>query len=63
MCHFSQLPYMDWSTMEQLALCVTSFKGEPYIVFSDILAALCVYLYNIDTPNISIYSQWPYVSL
>ena len=25
--------------------------------------ALYVFLYNIYTPNVSIYSQWPYVSL
>ena len=65
MCHFSQLPYMDRRSMEPLALCVTSFNDVPYtcFVFSDILVALCVYLYNIYTLNVYIYSQLPYVSL
>ncbi len=45
-CHFWQLPYMDRRIMEPLALSVTSFKDEPYIVFSDILVALCVASFN-----------------
>ncbi len=55
MCQFRLLPYMNWSNMEPLALCVTSFNDEPYIVFPDLLVALCVSLYNIYTRNVSIF--------
>ena len=46
---------MDWSSMERLALCVTSFNDEPYLVFPDNLMALCVSLHNIYIHNVSIF--------
>ncbi len=33
MCHFGPLPYMDLSSMEQLALCVTPFYNQYQIVY------------------------------
>ena len=63
-CHFDNChTWTDaaWNHWPYVSL--PSKRNPVYIVFSDILVALCVYLYNIYTPNVSIYSQWPYVSL